>query len=206
MHRPAFAFLFFWLALSCTAQQPDTLKRVDWEFSAAANFYIFPDDHYINPNFSVSHEHLFLQGRYNYEDLHTGSIFGGYTFGIGKKVEFSATPVVGAVFGNTNGIAPGLLWELNWKKLSVYSESEYLIDLSGKESNFYYAWGELTYAPADWMFFGLVVQRTRLYQTDLDTQSGLMLGFTEKFLTVTTYVFNPGYGDVFGVVSVVADF
>ena len=42
----------------------------------------------------------------------------------------------------------------------------------------------------DWFRFGLVTQRTRLYQTDRDIQRGLLLGFTYKHVDLATYFFN----------------
>lgn len=195
-------------AFSCLSQEADTTKESnEWAFSAAANFYLFQDNEvYVNPIFSVQRKHMFLQARYNYEDFQTGSIFGGYNFTVGKKVEFSATPIAGVAFGNTNGIAPGLIWELSWWRLNLYTENEYLFDFSGKENNFYYAWAELTISPADWLWFGITAQRTKLYETDLDVQRGITLGFNEKFLSVSAYVFNLGWDEPFGVVSVEVEF
>lgn len=209
MKRTAFFFLFLFSSIySVIAQEVDTTaESSEWGFSFAANFYLLQGNEvYVNPVFTAERKHLFLQARYNYEDFQTGSVFGGYNFSVGEKVEFSATPIVGAVFGNTNGIAPGLLWELSWWKLNLYTESEYLFDFSSKENNFYYAWAELTIAPADWMWLGITVQRTRLYETDLDVQRGITIGFTEKILSVGAYVFNLGWDDPFGVVSVEVEF
>jgi hypothetical protein len=95
---------------------------------------------------------------------------------------------------------------LNWWRLNLYTESEYLFDFSDKENNFYYAWAELTISPADWMWLGITVQRTKLYETDLDVQRGITVGFNEKFLSVSAYVFNLGWDDPFGVVSIEVEF
>ena len=37
----------------------------------------------------------------------------------------------------------------------------------------------------------LVTQRTRVYQTERDIQRGLLVGFSYRKISVTTYVFNP---------------
>ncbi len=200
--------LFLSSVFSCLSQVADTTEESkEWAFSAAANFYLLPENEvYVNPIFTAQRKHMFLQARYNYEDLQTGSVFGGYNFSVGRKVEFSATPIAGVAFGNTNGIAPGLIWELNWWRLNLYTESEYLFDISDKENNFYYAWAELTISPADWLWLGITVQRTKLYETDLDVQRGITLGFNEKFLSVSAYVFNLGWDEPFGVVSVEVEF
>jgi hypothetical protein len=43
----------------------------------------------------------------------------------------------------------------------------------------------------DWFRFGLVVQRTKLYETDFDIQRGFLAGFAWKKVDFTTCVFNP---------------
>jgi hypothetical protein len=45
--------------------------------------------------------------RYNYENLRTGSLWAGCNFSWGKTWQFAVTPMIGGVFGRTNGIAPG---------------------------------------------------------------------------------------------------
>lgn len=124
------------------------------------------------------------------------------------KVEFSLTPMAGFAFGNTNDFAPGLRRQLNWWKLNLYTESEYLIDFSSMDKNFYDAWAEITIAPADWIWMGISVQRTKLYETDLDVQRGVPIGVNAKFRSITTYIFifNLGWDDSFGFVSIEAKF
>ena len=42
----------------------------------------------------------------------------------------------------------------------------------------------------DWPRFGLVGQRTHAYQSGVDIQRGLFVGFTYRIMDFTTYVFN----------------
>ena len=65
---------------------------------------------------------------------------------------------------------------------------------------------ELTYAPSDWFQFGLVGQRTRAYQTEVETQRGLLARFTYKKADLTAHVFNPGTNYPLYVVSVAVSF
>jgi hypothetical protein len=58
-------------------------------------------------------------------------------------------------------------------------------------ANFFYTWSELSLAPVDWFRFGLVVQRAKAYQTDLDLQRGFLVGFTCQQWDFTTCVFDP---------------
>ena len=99
--------------------------------------------------------------------------------------------MLGAVFGATDGVAPGYKGSLGWKKLEFYSEGEYVFDAGESTDSFFYNWSELTFAPVESLRFGLVTERTRAYQTDRDIQRGLLAGFSFKKLDVTGYAFNP---------------
>jgi len=193
--------------IECRSDGNDTIHRSnEWEFSLSNYLYLLADDVYSIPIFTADRKHLHLEGRYNYEDFRTGSVFCGYNFSMGKKFKFKATPVLGVVFGNTNGIAPGLILDMYYWKLNLYSESEYLFDFSGKESFFYYNWSELKISPVEWMQFGISVQRTKVYKTGLEIERGVVLGFTIKFLSVSGYYFNPGTEDKYGILAVALEF
>jgi len=167
-----------------------------WSFAAAGYGYIVPDDEsYFSPTFRADRGWVHLEARYNYEDRNTGSIWLGYNLSFGEKLVLDATPMVGGIFGNTAGVAPGYLFNLSYKKLSLYSEGEFVFDVKNDNSNFFYNWNELSYAPREWVRFGLASQRTRAYQTPLDVQRGFFAGFTYKRVDFTTYVFNAGWTD-----------
>ncbi len=173
-----------------SAIETDTERK--WSFSASAYAYFVPDSRdYVQPTFTADHDWLHLEARYNYEDLETGSAWLGYNFGGGKKLTWEFTPMLGGVFGNTTGIAPGYKGSVSWWKLELYSEGEYVIDPGDASGNFFYNWSELTLAPAEWLRFGLVTQRTRAYETDRDVQRGVLLGFSYRMVDLTGYVFNP---------------
>ena len=162
-----------------------------WSFAASAYTFVVPDDsNYVQPIFAADRDWLHLEARYNYEDQETGSLWIGYNFSGGETVEWELTPILGGVFGNTAGIAPGYEGSLSWRALEFYSEGEYVI--TGDESErFFYNWSELALAPVEYFRFGLVTQRTRAYETDRDIQRGLMAGFSYKHVDLTGYVFNP---------------
>jgi len=44
---------------------------------------------------------LHLEARYNYEALDTGSLFAGWTFAGRRQLTYELTPMLGAVFGET---------------------------------------------------------------------------------------------------------
>jgi len=169
-------------------------KEVDenaWSFSASVSTYIVPNDQeYVQPTLTADRGWLHLETRYNYENLETGSAWVGYNFSGGEKLEWEFTPMLGGVFGNTTGIAPGYKFSLAYWKFALSSEGEFVFDAGTSEGSFFYNWSELSISPVDWFRFGLVGQRTRAYQTDVDIQRGLLVGFSYKKMDFTTYVFN----------------
>jgi hypothetical protein len=179
----------------------------DWSFSASVYTYIVPEgDDYAQPTVTADRDWLHLEARYNYEALKTGSAWVGYNFSGGEKLAWEFTPMIGGVFGDLNGVAPGYEGSLSWWKLELYSEGEYVFDTADSSGNFFYTWSELSLAPVDWFRFGLVVQRTKVYQTDFDIQRGLLVGFSYRKVDLTTYVFNPDDSQPTWVVAVALNF
>jgi hypothetical protein len=157
--------------------------------------FIIPDQQsYANPDFTADRGWLHLEARYNSEDFRTGSAWIGYNFAAGKNLVLNVTPIIGGVFGRTNGVAPGCEASLTYKKLQVSISNEYVFATS-KSSSFYYNWPQVTYSPVDWLQLGLVAQRTKTYHTSLDTQRGFLVGVSHKSIEVTSYVFNAGWTD-----------
>ena len=163
-----------------------------WSFYASASTYILPDDpDYVQPAITADRGWLHLEGRFNYEDRSTGSAWFGYNFSVGETVTLEFTPMIGAVFGTTDGIAPGYKGTLGWGMLQLYSETEFVIDAGDSDDSFLYTWAEFEVAPVDWLRFGLVAQRTKVYQTEFDIQRGFFAGVSYKRADLTAYVFNP---------------
>jgi hypothetical protein len=163
-----------------------------WEYSLTTDGYIVPQGQsYVSPVFTADHQWLHLEARYNYEAQRTASLWGGYNFSFGKKVQFSATPMIGGVFGEMNGIAPGLELSISYKKLSFTTSSEYVIDTDRTSDSYFYSWPELTYSIFDWLKVGGVAQRTKAFQTSAEVQHGFLVGISHKQWEFTTYVFNP---------------
>ena len=167
-----------------------------WSYNLTASGYLVPDDlSYGSPVFAADHEWLHLEARYNYEAQKTGSLWAGYNLSAGHNLVLDVTPIFGVVFGETTGVAPGYELSLTYKKVELSSEGEYLFDIGDSSQNYFYSWNELAYSPVEWCHFGLVSQRTRAYQTMLDVQRGVSLGFAYKRMDYTTYIFNAGWTD-----------
>lgn len=99
--------------------------------------------------------------------------------------------MLGAVFGATNGVAPGFEGSLAWRKLELTSESEHVFDTDDSEDGFFYNWSELSMTATDAFSFGLAMQRTRVYETANDVQGGVLVGFSFQSVDVAAYVFDP---------------
>ena len=181
--------VFFALLVSVVLNAQETAGS--WSSSATANLYFFADDFIILPVFVTDKNHLHLEARYNYEELQTGSVWAGYNFYGGKKLTYEITPMVGMVFGSSNGVAIGLEFEFTLGNFTLYTESEHLFDINAVENNFFYAWTDFTYAPLDWLYFGISGQRTRLYETESEIQHGIILGSAFKNIEATIYLYNP---------------
>src|SRR5215213_2935332 len=163
-----------------------------WAFSESLYTYFVPNDReYVQPTITADYDALHLEARYNYEALDTVSAWVGYNFAGGEKLAWEITPMIGGVFGDTSGVAPGYKGSLSWWKLELYSEGEFLIDADDSSDSFFYNWSELTYSPIEWFRFGVVTQRTRVYEAERDIQRGLLIGVTYKQLDFAAYVLNP---------------
>lgn len=194
--RVALATAFALVAASALAQEnpPPTEPAAEplaWEFEASVYGYFVPDDKdFGQPTVTADRGALHLEGRYNYEDIDTGSLWVGWNVGAGDALRLDATLMVGGVFGELTGVAPGYELSVSWKTLELYSEGEWVFDTSNSDDSFFYTWSQLAWSPWEWLTVGFAAQRTRAYETGLDIQRGPFVGFTYKSVTLTTYVFN----------------
>ena len=79
-----------------------------WTFSASVYAYFPPNaGDYLQPTLTADHESLHLEARYNYEALDSGSVWIGYNFSGGHKLEWQFSPMLGGIFGQLTGVAPG---------------------------------------------------------------------------------------------------
>jgi hypothetical protein len=103
-------------------------------------------------------------------------------------------------------MAPGYRATVGWRWLELYSESEYVFDFNDSADNFLYTWSELGVSPAEWWRVGLVVQRTKTYQTAFDIQRGFLAGIAYKRATATAYLFDLDTDRSTVVIGVTVDF
>jgi len=187
------------------AQEQDSLEASEWEYGVETDLY-FTDPFVFLPIFTADKGKLHLEARYNYEDLKTVSTWIGYNISGGEEFEYLITPMVGGAAGRTNGIATGLEFTFGLIGFELYSESEYLFDFESKENNFFYNWTDFTYSPSDWLWFGISGQLTKVYETELETDRGLLLGAAYQNFEFTGYYYNAFTDDAFFMLALTAEF
>src|ERR1700756_3886653 len=133
---------------SATDVAAEKEEAPSWEYSiSTATYFALHSQDYVNPNITADHDWLHLEARYNYELLKTGSLWLGYNFSGGEKLEWEVTPMFGGVFGNLTGAAPGYTISLSWEMpmvrqsggplLEFFTQGEYFIDAGTSENNYF---------------------------------------------------------------------
>jgi hypothetical protein len=203
--------IFFSPAILFAQQVPENSlynsPNSGWSFSAMGYYsFIQGGKNTLTLMGYTNHKAFHAEARYNYEDQNTSSIFLGWQFKTGNKVQFAATPLTGAVFGNINGFVPGLELELDYKLFNLYSESEYVNDFAEKEKSFFYTWSEFGIKPYKPFRAGISLQITRLYKTKLTVQHGLFAEYSFWKLTLGANYLNPFSTNNFIITSLSIDF
>jgi len=194
------------LLLGAGAQGPQLPAVVDagpdWERSFEIYATDPPDeDAYAMAVLQADRGPLHLEARYNYEDFDTVSFFVGGRVGWEGALSGSAVPMIALVGGRTQGLAPGLELEVDWRSLWLTSQSEYMLDLEGSAGDFFFVWNELGSTFLDHWNVGLVGQRTRLYGQAAELDTGLLAGWSGEAVGLTLYLFRPGLADAYGALS-----
>ena len=194
------------LARTSLAQEEEPLaplaEHQAWEFSGSV-FYSEPpgSEDRLTPILYADRGNLHLEARYNYEDLQTFSIFGGWTFASEGELAVAATPMLGAAFGETEGVVPALELDVGWRRIAWYAEMEWLIDLEDRDDDFFYSWSTLTYGFTEGLSAGLVVERSKLVDTDTAVQPGLALELSHGNAGLSLYAYDLGTDDAYLVVA-----
>ena len=179
----------------------------EWEYSLSIATYLQQHARdYANPTFTADHDWLHLEARYNYEAIKTGSVWLGYNFSVGDKLKLEATPMIGGVFGDITGVAPGYMIGISYEPFEFYTQGEYFFDANIHAGNFFYTWSEISWKPRDWCRVGLVIDRTKVVGTDVDVRRGPLIGFSYKEISFTTYWLSPGSRDATFVFAVEHEF
>ncbi len=201
-------------ALTCSAQEgggaplPPGENPPGWAYSVLGSYYFFRNQkNFMYGLVTAGRGPLYFEGRYNYEDLDCGSLFVGRKFSGGEKLTYDLTPILGAVFGQKQGIAPGVEASAAYGAVDLYIETEYVRYVDVREDSYVYVWSELGFTPFDWLRVGLAGQRTTVYQSDRDIKRGVFAQLILGKATLGFYVFNPDDSDnQYSVFSLGAEF
>jgi len=178
-----------------------------WEGSVSVSTYlVLHGADYANPMVTADRDWLHLEARYNYESLKTGSVWLGYNFSFGEKLKVDVTPMLGGVFGNSTGPAPGYTISAEYKQFEFFTQGEYFFDAGTKEENFFYTWSELRCSPVECFHFGVVVDRTKAFGSDIEIRRGPLAGVKYREVDLTTYWLSPGSRDAAFVFAVTLSF
>jgi hypothetical protein len=200
----------FLLAAPLAAQEParDSL----WSSEASLYYYFLPhQDDFPTLIGYTDHGALHLEARYNYEDLKTASVFGGYNFEFSVTLtddptHFSIIPMVGFAFGRTDAIIPALELRMINDIFDVYFEYEYTITLPNEETNFFYFWNEIGITPIENFRAGGAYTSTRLINSARDIQGGFFGEYTFGKFTTGIFYFLPIKTDGFILAKVAVEF
>jgi hypothetical protein len=205
------------LAAACDGSSEADGEQDDksWTFSFSTFTYLAQHARdYVNPNFTADCERLHLEARYNYEALKTGSVWTGYnfrSFSIGNDLEVSVTPMLGGVFGDITGVAPGYSIGASYKIIKASTQGEYFFDAGNNSQDFFYSWSEFSASlpKTDCLRAGLVVERTQA-SGNSDVRRGPLVGFNhkckDKDVDLTIYWLAPGSREATFVFAVTVEF
>lgn len=172
----------------------------------ADSYFIPEDDDFTLAIFGIDVSRSHYEVRYNYEDLNTVSFWAGYNLDFPGELSIKAVPIAGFSLGNSTGFMPGLNLDLNYGIAGFSSQLEYFFDTENKNPDFFYAWSELTIQPLDWLYGGVALQRTKVYETESEVQIGIFTGFSYSDFYSTFYFFNPDKSDMAMVLALGVEF
>ena len=143
-----------------------------------------------------SSNHMYVEARYNYEELNTFSVYAGRTFSGADKLSYSVTPILGGVIGKFTGSSAGVNVVVEHGKIFFSTQSQYTFSFRDPNEDFLFAWSDLVYQPWKCFYVGLSTQQTFLTKEKYFlAESGLALGFVTGKWTFPLYCFSPlGYG------------
>ena len=180
----------------------------EWEFSLSAYAYIIPEEQdYLQTTFTADRGWLHFEVRHQYEDLDTFSAWIGCNFSFGDELVVDFTPIIGGVFGDTDGAGVGYEANFAWRQIILYTEGEYVFDSHDSSDDFFYSSTDLTWSFCDWLRAGAALQRSKIRaDEDVEYEAGPMVGVTWKALDFSAYVLFPEEGDPTVVLGIAIEF
>ena len=134
----------------------------------------------------------YLEVRYNYEYLNTGSIYTGYGFSKENRKwgKFNVTPILGIYLGQQNGLAPGYNLRYVVGNFVLASEGQYTFDFNNQYQNYLWNWANALYSVHRNIAIGTSVQISAFYRGDFIPQVSPILRFQHKWFGIDLYGYN----------------
>lgn len=139
-----------------------------------------------------STRHLYVEARYNYEEVNTFSLYVGKSFSKTSDLKYSITPMLGGVVGKFKGLSSGLNAVVEFGDIFFSTQSQYTVSFIDSGSDFLFSWSELGYQPWEWFYLGVTTQQTYMPQgKTMESEPGFFIGFTAGTWTFPLYMFKP---------------
>src|SRR5688572_14552163 len=78
----------------------------------------------------------YAEGRYNYEDSETFSLYLGKTFSRQNRLSYAFTPLLGGAMGNFNGVSTGLNMDFDYSSFFFSLQTQYSFSTDHRSDNF----------------------------------------------------------------------
>ena len=101
-----------------------------------------------------------------------------------------------------NGGSVGVNVDIGFENLFFSAQSQYSFSLEQRTNKYFFSWSELGYQATSWLYGGMALQQTNVYQTATKLEPGCMLGFSMKRWTVPLYIFNQAGGEPYFVMGI----
>jgi hypothetical protein len=161
---------------------------------------VIPVIYYQNEN------NWYFESHFNYERLHTFSVYIGKTFSENREFSYSFTPMIGGVVGTLKGGVVGLNSGMNYKKLFFSSQSQYIFSFESKNVDFLYSWMELGYRVIGNVVVGLSLQHTLINPANVKLETGLFIRYSVKKWSFPLYCFNTTNEDRYLILGIAREF
>lgn len=133
---------------------------------------------------------FYFESRYNYDDLHSFSLYFGRAFSLSKKATAEMTPMIGGVVGRTKGISPALNFYYENNKFSSTTQSQYTIVMPDGNSSFFYDWTNVCYTVYKNVGVGGSIQFTIPKTGSATATYGPLLNIRIKDFLLEGYAYN----------------
>ena len=128
---------------------------------------------------------------YNYVKGQTLSLCAGHTFSGQDSLSWSVTPSAGILIGGFRGGSAGATATLNIRRLSFYTEEQYVVSTDKGKGDFLFSWTELGYQLTQYLLIGIALEHTSYAGIDGKYDPGIRLCLSCKEWRFPVYVFSP---------------